>query len=74
MKGEIYDPTCKYYKERNGRTKVWVDDLLVQKLNKFAADNKSCPSKIAEYCISMGINTLEHYPNQPVIFDKEILK
>tara|TARA_R100000781_G_C4079840_1_gene127320 strand:- start:1993 stop:2214 length:222 start_codon:yes stop_codon:yes gene_type:complete len=72
--GEIYDPNCKHFKERNGKTKVWVEDKLAEKLNKFAANNKSSPSKIAEYCISMGINSLEHCPNQPVIFDKEILK
>lgn len=74
MKGEIYDPTCKYYKERNGRTKVWVDDALAKKLKKFAKENNSDTTTIVEYFISMGINTLEHYPNQPVIFDKEILK
>ena len=66
---EIYDPNCKYFKERNGRKKVWVDCELLERIDRISKDNKVEPQKVVDYFISLGVNTVENYPDRKVFFD-----
>ena len=66
---EIYDPECKYFKERNGRKKVWVDRELLERIDIISEENKIEPQKVVDYFISLGVNTVENYPEKRVIFD-----
>lgn len=66
---EIYDPSCKYFKERNGRKKVWVDRELLERIDRISEENKIEPQKVVDYFISLGVNTVENYPEKRVIFD-----
>ena len=66
---EIYDPSCKYFKERNGRNKVWVDCELLERIDRICQENKIQPQKVVDYFISLGVNTVENYPEKKVIFD-----
>ena len=66
---EIYDPSCKYFKERNGRKKVWVDCELLERIDRISEENKIEPQKVVDYFISLGVNTVENYPEKRVIFD-----
>ena len=66
---EIYDPECKYFKERNGRKKVWVDRELLERIDRISEENKIEPQKVVDYFISLGVNTVENYPEKKVIFD-----
>ena len=66
---EIYDPSCKYFKERNGRKKVWVDRELLERIDRISEENKIEPQKVVDYFISLGVNTVENYPEKKVIFD-----
>jgi|TARA_R100000742_G_C4226520_1_gene49031 hypothetical protein len=66
---EIYDPECKYFKERNGRKKVWVDRELLERIDRISEENKIEPQKVVDYFISLGVNTVENYPEKRVIFD-----
>ena len=66
---EIYDPNCKYFKERNGRKKVWVDCELLERIDRISKDNEVEPQKVVDYFISLGVNTVENYPEKKVIFD-----
>lgn len=66
---EIYDPSCKYFKERNGRKKVWVDCELLERIDRISKDNEVEPQKVVDYFISLGVNTVENYPEKKVFFD-----
>ena len=66
---EIYDPSCKYFKERNGRKKVWVDCELLERIDRISKDNEVEPQKVVDYFISLGVNTVENYPDRKVFFD-----
>ncbi len=66
---EIYDPNCKYFKERNGRKKVWVDCELLERIDRISKDNEVEPQKVVDYFISLGVNTVENYPDRKVFFD-----
>tara|TARA_Y100001938_G_C7965176_1_gene366435 strand:- start:285 stop:503 length:219 start_codon:yes stop_codon:yes gene_type:complete len=66
---EIYDPNCKYFKERNGRKKVWVDCELLERIDRISKDNEVEPQKVVDYFISLGVNTVENYPEKKVFFD-----
>tara|TARA_R100000773_G_C4210402_1_gene110122 strand:+ start:160 stop:378 length:219 start_codon:yes stop_codon:yes gene_type:complete len=66
---EIYDPNCKYFKERNGRKKVWVDCELLERIDRISKDNEVEPQKVVDYFISLGVNTVENYPERKVFFD-----
>tara|TARA_Y100001973_G_C5182450_1_gene325720 strand:+ start:516 stop:734 length:219 start_codon:yes stop_codon:yes gene_type:complete len=66
---EIYDPECRYFKERNGRKKVWVDRELLERIDRISEENKIEPQKVVDYFISLGVNTVENYPEKRVIFD-----
>ena len=66
---EIYDPNCKYFKERNGRKKVWVDCELLERIDRISKDNEVEPQKVVDYFISLGVHTVENYPDRKVFFD-----
>jgi len=66
---EIYDPSCKYFKQRNGRKKVWVDCELLERIDRISKDNEVEPQKVVDYFISLGVNTVENYPDRKVFFD-----
>ena len=66
---EIYYPNCKYFKERNGRKKVWVDCELLERIDRISKDNEVEPQKVVDYFISLGVNTVENYPERKVFFD-----
>lgn len=70
---EIYNPNDKIFKERNGRKAVWIDRELVSKIEAYAKKHSKCPQRLAEYILSLGVNTIEHYPQKHIEFDVDSL-
>ena len=60
-------------KERNGKKAVWIDRELVEKLKSYAEKHEKCPQRLAEYILSLGVNTIEHYPQKTIEFDVDSL-
>lgn len=73
MSNEVYNPECKYFRERNGRKKVWLNEGLVKRLNDLSVHYEVDVQTIAEYFVQVGVNTVEHNPQKKVVFDLENL-
>lgn len=59
--------------ERNGRKPVYINKHLANKFADFCENQKKDPHKVAEYLISLGINTIEHYEDPKVLLDIQAL-
>ena len=73
MSNEVYNPDCQYFRERNGRKKVWINEQLVKRLQDLAVHYETDIQTIAEYFVQVGVNTVEHNPSSKVEFDLENL-
>ena len=73
MSNEVYNPECQYFRERNGRKKVWINEGLVKRLQDLAVHYETDTQTIAEYFVQVGVNTVEHNPSGKVEFDLENL-
>lgn len=67
---EFDDPILK---ERNGRKPIYVNKHLAKKFKDFCKSEQKEPHKVAEYLISLGMNSVEHYEDPMVSVDIEAL-
>lgn len=59
--------------ERNGRKPIYVNKHLAKDFKEFCRSEQKQPHKVAEYLISLGMNSVKHYKEPKVSFDIEAL-
>ena len=59
--------------ERNNNSAVYINKYIVRSLIDFAKLNKKDPRVLAEYFLSLGINSAKYYKDQQVVFDIDSL-
>ncbi len=59
--------------ERNNNSDVYINKYIVRSLIDFAKSNKKDPRVLAEYFLSLGINSAKYYKDQQVVFDIDSL-
>jgi hypothetical protein len=59
--------------ERNNNSAVYINKYIVRSLIDFAKSNKKDPRVLAEYFLSLGINSAKYYKDQQVVFDIDSL-
>lgn len=57
--------------ERNNNSALYVNKYIARSLIDFAESMKKDPRQLAEYFLSLGINSAKHYKDQKVKFDVE---
>ena len=67
---EFNDPI---YEERNGRKPIYINKYLAKKFIDFCQAEQKEPHDVAEYLISLGINSVTHYKDPTVSVDIEAL-
>ena len=67
---EFDDPILK---ERNGRKPIYVNKHLAKSFKEFCEEENKPPHKVAEYLISLGMNSVKHYEDPKVSVDIEAL-
>ena len=60
-------------KERNGRKPIYVNKHLARKFRDFCKMEQKEPHDVAEYLISLGMNSVTHYKDPTVSVDIEAL-
>jgi protein involved in sex pheromone biosynthesis len=69
----LYEFDDRILKERNGRKPIYVNKHLAKDFKDFCKTEKKSPHKVAEYLISLGMNSLKHYEKPKVSVDIEAL-
>ncbi|MDB2510122.1 hypothetical protein N9X32_06295 [Pseudomonadales bacterium] len=59
--------------ERSNNSAVYINKYIVRSLIDFAKSNKKDPRVLAEYFLSLGINSAKYDKDQQVVFDIESL-
>jgi hypothetical protein len=59
--------------ERNNNSAVYINKYIVRSLIDFAKSNKKDPRALAEYFLSLGINSAKYDKGQQVVFDIDSL-
>ena len=59
--------------ERSNNSAVYINKYIVRSLIDFAKSNKKDPRVLAEYFLSLGINSAKYYKDQQVVFDIDSL-
>jgi len=59
--------------ERSNNSAVYINKYIARSLINFAKSNKKDPQALAEYFLSLGINSVRHDKDQKVVFDIESL-
>ena len=59
--------------ERNNNSAVYINKYIVRSLIDFAKSNKKDPRVLAEYFLSLGINSAKYDKDQQVVFDIDSL-
>tara|TARA_R110000796_G_scaffold209830_1_gene326107 strand:+ start:359 stop:574 length:216 start_codon:yes stop_codon:yes gene_type:complete len=59
--------------ERSNNSAVYINKYIVRSLIDFAKSNKKDPRVLAEYFLSLGINSAKHDKGQQVVFDIDSL-
>jgi len=67
---DFYDPVLD---ERNGRKPIYINKHLAKDFILFCAEVDKKPHKVAEYLISLGINSIKHNTDKKVQFDIKAL-
>lgn len=67
---EFDDPILK---ERNGRRPIYINKHLVKRFIDFCEHEQKEPHDVAEYLISLGINSVKHYKDPTVSVDIQAL-
>ena len=57
--------------ERCGRKAIYISKEIFDKLNALSLELKKDRSALADYFMSLGVNTTTHCPEQSVVFDIE---
>ena len=69
----LYEFDDKILNERNGRKPIYVNNNLAKSFKEFCEEGNKPPHKVAEYLISLGMNSVKHYKEPKVSFDIEAL-
>ena len=59
--------------ERSNNSAVYINKYIVRSLIDFAKSNKKDPRVLAEYFLSLGINSAKYDKDQQVVYDIESL-
>ena len=70
---KLMDFDDKIAKERNNNKPIYVNRHLAVSLQELAKLVKKDPKILAEYFLSLGINSAKHCKDQKVIFDVDNL-
>jgi hypothetical protein len=57
--------------ERCGRSAVYLENSIVDKLNALSLEKQIDRGKLADYFLSIGVNTVMHCPEQSIVFNVE---
>ena len=57
--------------ERNNNSALYINKYIARSLIDFAESTDKDPQMLAEYFLSLGINSVKHYKDQKVKFDIE---
>ena len=69
----LYDFSDRILKYRHGINPIYLNKHLSKEFNDFCKTEKKSPHKVAEYLISLGMNSLKHYEKPKVSVDIEAL-
>jgi len=69
----LYEFDDRILKERNGRKPIYVNKHLAKSFKEFCEEENKPPHKVAEYLISLGMNSVKHYKEPKVSVDIEAL-
>ncbi len=69
----LYEFDDRILNERNGRKPIYVNKHLAKSFKEFCEEENKPPHKVAEYLISLGMNSVKHYKEPKVSFDIEAL-
>ena len=67
---EFYDSILN---ERNGRKPIYVNKHLAKRFKELCKEENKPPPKVAQYLISLGMNSVKYYKEPKVSFDIEAL-
>ena len=69
----LYEFDDRILNERNGRKPVYINKHLAKKFKDFCESEQKSPHQVAEYLISLGMNSVKHYEKPKVSVDIEAL-
>jgi len=69
----LYEFDDRILSERNGRKPIYVNKHLAKKFKDFCENQQKSPHKVAEYLISLGMNSVKYYEEPKVSVDIEAL-
>ena len=69
----LYEFDDRILNERNGRKPIYVNKHLAKSFKEFCEEENKPPHKVAEYLISLGMNSVKHYQDPKVSVDIEAL-
>ena len=69
----LYEFDDRIRSERNWRKPIYVNKHLAKKFKDFCESQQKSPHKVAEYLISLGMNSVKYYEEPKVSVDIEAL-
>ena len=69
----LYEFDDRILSERNGRKPIYVNKHLVKDFKEFCKNENKKPHEVAEYLISLGMNSVKYYEEPKVSVDIEAL-
>jgi protein involved in sex pheromone biosynthesis len=69
----LYEFDDRILNERNGRKPIYVNKHLVKDFKEFCKNENKKPHEVAEYLISLGMNSVKYYEKPKVSVDIEAL-
>jgi protein involved in sex pheromone biosynthesis len=70
---DLYQFDDRIFQERNGRKPVYINKHLAKKFKDFCESENKKPHEVAEYLLSLGMNSVKHYEDQKVSLDIQAL-
>ena len=65
----LYEFDDRILSERNGRKPIYVNKHLAKDFKEFCKSEQKQPHEVAEYLISLGMNSVQHYEDPKVSVD-----
>lgn len=69
----LYEFDDRILNERNGRKPIYVNKHLAERFKNFCKSEQKDPHEVAEYLISLGMNSAKYYKEPKVSVDIEAL-
>jgi protein involved in sex pheromone biosynthesis len=69
----LYEFDDRILSERNGRKPIYVNKHLAKDFKEFCKSEQKQPHEVAEYLISLGMNSVKYYEEPKVSVDIEAL-